>query len=220
MANLPQILVAAITFSLALGQRPAGTNRPSGSPPRFLLGVVETLDGRPLSGELVSLTNLVNTTASAQGEFAIAVPPRLQPGDPEQISLGDDWLIVDPWEGETFVSPGFVEIIFIRAAHKGDPRILDNPRLMEKILISFMSLMPPAGVSGGELDQLLQAKAQALGFSLEEVKAAIVRWSGNAQTPFQKGLAALYARHYAEASMYLGQTADCSGEELIERYVG
>jgi hypothetical protein len=47
----------------------------------------------------VRLTNLERVATSETGEFALLLPPRLQTGDPMEISMGEEWVVVSPFEG-------------------------------------------------------------------------------------------------------------------------
>jgi hypothetical protein len=57
------------------------------------------------------LTNLERVATSETGEFALLLPPRLQTGDPMEISMGEEWVVVSPFEGYGFIPPSFTEVI-------------------------------------------------------------------------------------------------------------
>jgi hypothetical protein len=52
-----------------------------------------------------------SVATSETGEFALLLPPRLQTGDPMEISTGEEWVVVSPFEGQGFIPPGFTEVI-------------------------------------------------------------------------------------------------------------
>ena len=56
----------------------------------------------------------------------------IQPGDPLRLSLGDEWIITSPWEGNSFTALSDSDIMRIRVAHKGDPKVLANPNLVKR----------------------------------------------------------------------------------------
>jgi len=188
-------------------------------PARSFSGVIETLDGERLSRATVRLTSIGTATTSDAGEFVIPLPQRLQPSDPIEISLGDEWVVVRPWEGEGFLPPSLAEVVHFRVARKGDPRLLADPKLVRRIVASLTSLLGSKIAFSTNTDQLLAEKVGSLGFSLDQVKFAIEEWSKKVQVPYEKGLAALYARHYAEASEFIRQAGDVADEDQVERYL-
>src|SRR5216684_2004113 len=52
----------------------------------------------------------------------------------------------------------------------------------------------------------LARKAKVLGFSVQELESAIEAWTKSVEDPYQKGLAALYAGRYAEATQYVSES--------------
>jgi hypothetical protein len=83
---LNAVILGQITFAQAV----------TGQHERFVSGVIETLDGERLAETTVHLTNVGNATTSETGEFALPLPSRLQPGDPMEISLGEEWFVIRP----------------------------------------------------------------------------------------------------------------------------
>src|SRR5882724_2709000 len=66
-------------------------------------GVVETNNGKPLPRTTVRVTNIGGAVTSDSGGFVIQLPPDFQAGDPVELSVGDDWIILSPWEGRSYV---------------------------------------------------------------------------------------------------------------------
>src|SRR5579862_1467559 len=89
----------------------------TGPEARAISGVVETLEGTPLQAVEVRLTNSGSATTSEFGKFSISLSQRLEPGDPIDVSLGEDWLVTMPWQGKGFIPASLSEILHIRVAH-------------------------------------------------------------------------------------------------------
>jgi tetratricopeptide (TPR) repeat protein len=71
------------------------------------------------------------------------------------------------------------------------------------------------------LDQppLLARKAAELGFTPEELLAALDAWARSVEDRYQRGLAALYERHYADASSFISASIPSPPGEFLKRYV-
>ena len=211
-SSLARAIILNVAFtcgmSFFLG---AATN----SPTRSVSGIVETLEGKRLSSITVQLIHNGSTTTSETGEFSIVLPASLEPGDPIELSVGEDWVVTSPWEGASFVPVSSTEVLHVRVTRTGDKRLLTDPRLVKRIVASVTTKL----ASPAEADQVVAEKAQALGFSVDQVKSAIEEWSTKAQAPYEKGLAALYARRYAEASEYLRQSVSFSDDDQVEKYL-
>jgi tetratricopeptide (TPR) repeat protein len=67
-------------------------------------------------------------------------------------------------------------------------------------------------------DQSLGQQAKELGFTAQQLQSAINRWRTTVTDPYQKGLAALDAGRYADASDYISQSIK-SGKGSLEEYV-
>ncbi len=192
---------------------------------RQVSGVVETLEGKRLPNMTIRVTNIGGTTTSDSGEFVFYLPPDVAPGQPIQLSLGGDWIISSPWEGRTFVPMLGTDSIQVRVAHKGDPRLLAEPDFVKNIVVGVTSELKPllAPGEGGvqaapETNEYLASKAKDLGLTVEQIKSAIDQWIAGAQGPYQKGLAALYAKRFGEASQLLKQSIASSERDLLAKY--
>ena len=67
--------------------------------------------------------------------------------------------------------------------------------------------------------RFLAVQARELGFSVEQVGAAINQWIRSAQEPYQKGLAALHDARFREASAYISESIPNPPRQFVERYV-
>ena len=82
------------------------------------------------------------------------------------------------------------------------------------------ALSPRSQGSGGlGQDEFLATKAKELGFSVEELESAIDAWSKSVKDLYQKGLAALYAGRYEEATRYISDSIASSKVDVIDRQV-
>jgi tetratricopeptide (TPR) repeat protein len=187
------------------------------SPPIFR-GIVENPKGERLSRIAIRVTNVGQGTSSTNGEFAISIPFRLKRGDPVEISVGDGWVVTNPWGGRAFIPATAEEVVRVQVVRKGDPSLISDPDLVASMVAGLTSSMN-SNSGNSTPDQLLSDKAQALGFSTEELRTGIDQWSRSARGPFHKGLAALYARHYEEANRYLEQSLGESTTRRIGIYI-
>jgi tetratricopeptide (TPR) repeat protein len=186
--------------------------------PRSFRGIVENPRGERLSGMAIRLTNIGQGTSSPNGEFTVSIPPRLKPGDPVEISVGDGWVIANPWEGRAFIPATAEEVLRIQVLPRGAPSLISDPDLVASMVAGLIASMN-SNIGNSNPDQLLADKAQSLGFSAEQLRTAIDQWSKSATGPFYKGLAALFARHYEEASHYLEQSTGDSTTRPIDIYI-
>ncbi|HMD99609.1 MAG TPA: tetratricopeptide repeat protein [Terriglobia bacterium] len=187
---------------------------------RSISGVVETKDGKPVARVEVRVTNAGGTVSSDSGEFAIPLPSQFEPGDPIIFRVRN-WVVIDPFvgtSGKTYIPKSSAESVKIVVARKGDPGLLSNQQLVQQIVQGVTSQISPKPTSAPESDQFLADQASELGFTVEQLKSAITEWSKNVQGPYQKGLAALYAHQYPEASTYLQQSISSSENDLVSKY--
>jgi tetratricopeptide (TPR) repeat protein len=82
-----------------------------------------------------------------------------------------------------------------------------------------VSAADPSGTGDGVEDEFLARKSKELGLSGEELQSAIDEWGKSAKDPYQRGLAALHERRYAEASQYISASIPSSPGALLGRYV-
>jgi hypothetical protein len=52
-----------------------------------------------------------------------------------EISMGEEWVVVSPFESPGFIAPSFTEVIPVRAARRGDPRLLTDPKLVKQLVV-------------------------------------------------------------------------------------
>jgi tetratricopeptide (TPR) repeat protein len=208
------VILGAILFNQpVLAQRVAGQER-------FVSGVVENLDGERLANAKFRLTNLGSGITSENGQFTVFIPSRVQPGDPLEISVGEEWFVVKPFDGLGFIPPSFTELVHVRVARKGDPRLLADPKIIKELVVSVTSILGSDLGQTADQDQFLAEKARQMGFSVNQAKAAIDSWSKSVQRPYEKGLAALYSRAYADASAYLQQSPQVADDDdQLEGYL-
>jgi len=188
---------------------------------RYVKGIVETADGKPVPHVEVRVINVGGTISSDSAEFDIPLSSQLEPGDPIIFQV-KDWVIVDPYVGEsgrTYVPRNDVEPIKIAVARKGDQSLLSNQQLIQQIVQGVTSRIVPKPVLSAEFDHFLADQATELGFTVEQLESAITAWSKNVQEPYQKGLAALYVRQYRQAGAYIQQSISSSENNLVSKYI-
>ena len=165
------------------------------------------------------MANGGSVTTSELGNFSIPLSEHLQPGDPIEFSLGVDWFVASPWQGKAFIPASLSEILHVRVARKGTQRLLTDRRFVRHVVADVASRLSSKIRSFSEPDQALADEAQSLGVSVDQIKSAIDDWSNNARTPYDKGLAALYTRHYAEAVRYISESGSTPDVDQVEKYV-
>jgi tetratricopeptide (TPR) repeat protein len=185
---------------------------------RTLSGIVETAGGKPLPAADVRLTNAGGTVSSDSGAFVLSLPPDLVPGDPIEFSVAG-WIIISPLDGRTFVPRRSIDSIHLRVAHKGDSDVLTDKEVIQQIVAGVTSQLSSQTPPAVQQQEFLVERAAVLGVSVEQLKSAIDDWSKQVQEPYQKGLAALYARNYGQASQYIQQAINASENDLILKYI-
>jgi hypothetical protein len=191
----------------------------AGPQTRSVSGVVETSNGNRLRKAEVRATTVGGTVTSDSGEFVGHLPPDFAPGDPIELTLGDDWITTSPWEGRTFVPRRATDTIHLRVGRKGDSQVLTDRKVVQQIVVDVTPQLNPKLASAAQSEEFLAGKAKALGFSVDQLKSAINEWSKKVQEPYHQGLAALYARNYAVATQYIQQSIHSSESDLVGKYI-
>src|SRR5215472_3279421 len=186
---------------------------------RAILGVVETLDGTPLPTVEVHLANGGSTITSELGKFSIPLSEHVQPGDPIELSFGEDWFVASPWQGKAFIPVSLSDVLHVRVTRKGASQLLADRRFVRRVVADIASRLSSKLTSFSDPDQALSEEAQTVGISVDQIKSAIDAWSKNVQTPYDKGLAALYARHYAEAVRYISEAISTPDVDQVDKYI-
>jgi hypothetical protein len=214
MPSRPAWIAVGLCFLLAIA--PAAGKADA----RYLRGVVETTNGKPVPHAEIRVTDVSGTLTSDSGEFTISLPAQLQPGDLILLRV-TDWVIIDPFvgtSGATFLPRNSFEPMKVVVAQKGDQSLLSNRRLIQQIVQGATSRISPNSLSSPQPDHFLADQAKQLGFTVEQLESAIRAWSMNVQGPYQKGLAALYAARYPEAITYIQQSIASSENDLAGKY--
>jgi tetratricopeptide (TPR) repeat protein len=84
---------------------------------------------------------------------------------------------------------------------------------------SLFSAEKPKDAADAAREEFLAKKAKELGFSVAELKSAIETWTKAVEDPYQKGLAALYDKRYAEASKYISESLKTPNGNDVTHYV-
>ena len=88
------------------------------------------------------------------------------------------------------------------------------------IVVSAFSLAPSSLSEGQDLsDDFLQEQSTDMGFSPDQLSAAILEWIKSATDPYELGLAAFYEGRYSDASRLIQESITASPKGPIDRYV-
>ena len=72
--------------------------------------------------------------------------------------MGEEWVVVSPFEGQGFIPASFAEVIHVRVARRGDPRLLADPKLVKQLVVSVISVLGTEPGHSTDRDQLLAEK--------------------------------------------------------------
>jgi tetratricopeptide (TPR) repeat protein len=184
--------------------------------PRFapaqhaVVGTVETRDGQRLAGVNVRIVGVGETVTSPIGEFEFP-SVTLTAGHPVCVDVweaGKSWVVVSPFMGWTYLpQPG--SSLGVRVLLRGDRRLISEASIPRIVEAAVSRLDPELGMIA-QPDAYLAELAVHLGLEWRELESAIARWSERAETPYARGLAALYDGRYTEASALLRESLAAS----------
>jgi len=103
--------------------------------------------------------------------------------------------------------------------------VLGSPRVIEAAYRTHVSNMLDSPSDEdlphfGSLDDTgLVKRAEELGFTPKELSDALDAWARSTQDSYERGLAALYNRRFAEASQYILKSIPSPPGEFLKRYV-
>jgi hypothetical protein len=196
---------------------------------KFLYVSVINANKSAVSGISITCTGC-STELVNQGSAKISLPLQTRPGDATFLRVvrrsvrNPEWIIVSPPDGKVFV-PSFTgsNAITVIVAIKSYPQILRGPKaikdkdikaIVEKTLKNNRAL--DGQVSDQEFDLALKMQAKAFGVTPEEVVRAIHVWAAKVKDPYDKGLAALFDKKYAEATNLLTISYELRKESVDE----
>jgi tetratricopeptide (TPR) repeat protein len=117
-----------------------------------------------------------------------------------------------------------------RHQHGGQGAGLLNSPILAVIVGTAYSSMIPVNLSDVHAPELnadpesgpadfLSKEASELGFTVQELEAAINEWTRTAKDPYARGLSALNAKRYPAAIKYFQESINSSGTNLFEKYL-
>jgi tetratricopeptide (TPR) repeat protein len=96
---------------------------------------------------------------------------------------------------------------------------LENDEAVRRIVESAVSRLDPQLGTVKQPDAFLAEVAVQIGLERGEIESAIARWSEGVTTPYARGLAALYAGRYPEASVLIRESLAASEAFRAEQLV-
>ena len=195
--------------------------RPAYSQTSRLTGIVETVDGKPLRHAEIRVVGVTTSLTTDSGEFQITLPENFKPGTPIVIEIRK-WIVFDPYDGgsgRTYVHRDSSEPIKVLVAHRGDPALLTNGNVIQQIVSEVLSQTGNGNRRLVSEDTFLSQRAEELGFTVDQLKKAINTWAEKVESPYQRGLSALYQRRYLDADKLLGESINASQTDLVEKFL-
>lgn len=120
----------------------------------------------------------------------------------------------------TFAGRGEPEAPGVRTSSPGTARIVAAAYRMDFFPSPSATLSPPGSEkTPPEASSFLASQAKELGFTAEQLTAAMDQWARTTEDVYQKGLAALYERRYPEASEFISASIPSPPGRFVERYV-
>jgi tetratricopeptide (TPR) repeat protein len=182
----------------------------------FLVIHVADVSGEPVPGVIITANgDSSEPQTDNAGKARIKLASQTQPGEEVTLSIvrspvGKNLVFVSPWNNRVRVPPfdnktqNVVDVVLVEA---GDRAALEN----RQVLIALVSRINEANVisiidqaSTQEQRQAhLIAIAKLYGLNPEEIDQAIRDWGAKTNDPYERGLTALYAENYPEATKQL-----------------
>lgn len=127
--------------------------------------------------------------------------------------VSNRWVFISPWDARVLVPPFDNEsdnIVSIVLAKRSDKVLLENGSAVASITKSILNEIASRPVERRVTEEdrkiVLNEQAQKYGLGPEQIDQAIREWGEKSKDPFEKGLAALYAREYNDATAKLSES--------------
>lgn len=194
----------------------------------LVVHITDTED-RPLSGIVMSPKGdgSVSPPADRAGRTRIRLPPSARPGRWVSLQVvgrqadNDVWVFISPWDSRVIVpsfdneTENFVSVVL---AKRSDKVLLENGRAISAITKSILNELASKPTEKRITDEdrraVLKEQANKYGLMPEQIDRAIRAWGENTKDPFERGLAALYARKYQDATKQLSESFQMRMREL------
>jgi TolA-binding protein len=183
----------------------------------LVLQVIDTL-GKPIAGVVLGLESdgSIGPPTDNGGKTRISLNSKIKLGSEVSlriVSAEHDMVFISPWDNRVRVgsfentSQNVVQVVL---AERGDRTLLQNGQALVALVSRINAANAPKAVGEVPAKKLrrynLSEVAKAYGLEAEEVDRAIRAWGESTKDPYERGLAALYAENYVEATKQLSES--------------
>ena len=171
----------------------------------------------PASGVSVTLLHTAESAVTGpEGLFKLVLPDTCQPGIKVELAVGkEEWVLDSPIAGEITIPASDTELVELRLAKKGSPKLWSAERI-EKFIQDMAGMakeqIRPAGKPQDvDFSRYIKDWATSYGFSPQRAQAEIDKWVAEAEQqddPHQLGLAAYAKKNFGRASKYFDESAE------------
>ena len=146
----------------------------------------------------------------------MAFPNEFTPGKSIELKVGqindmiEEWVFISPWDGWIKIpeTGGYCKIVLAR---RGDRQALESGDAVRAMTASILAetskqTTPQQPLTEKLRKKILEEQAQRFGLSPKESDQAIRAWKKKAKDPYDIGVAALYERHYRQATEKLTES--------------
>lgn len=186
-------------------------------PEGILVVHVASPQGQPIPGVQLSTKGEDSTGSPTDvaGKTRIKLAPQTRPGNWVSLQVvgtldGKNLIILSPWDARAQVPPfeneeeNYVTVVLCKPADRAP---LEYPELFAaKINAASAAKSGTERITERERRSALIQLSREYRLEPEEIDQAIHAWRKEAKAPFEKGLAALYARDLTEASQQLSKS--------------
>jgi tetratricopeptide (TPR) repeat protein len=193
---------------------------------------ISNAEDEPVAG--VVLSNKGDGTRSAPSDSAgvtrLDLPRGTRPSDWVHLQVlkgtegNDNWILISPWDGRVAVPlfdnkpDRFVSVVVVR---KFDKRLLATSKFITTITANVLNELSPKTSDETITDEqrraVLVEQAKTYGLEPDAIDKAIRAWGEKSRDPYERGLAALYARNYPLASEQLSKSLEIRESELEKK---
>ncbi len=179
---------------------------------------VQSAQGNPLPGVVLATKGDGSTgpATDVAGKTRIRLAPVTPVGSRVTLQIvraPKDYVFISPWDAAANVpafeneAENYVPVVL---AERGDRMMLENGSALVALAAQINQANAPRAVgeqaSEQQRKEALAEVARSFGLAPEEVDKAIRAWGQQTEDPYEKGLAALYEKHYPEASNLLARS--------------
>ncbi len=129
---------------------------------------------------------------------------------------GKDFVMIDPWDGRSFVPPfeneseNFVSVV---VAERGDRALLESGTAIKAVVGKVLGAAAPKplgqqGDAAQRRQTALEQVAAVLGLNAKDLDEAIRAWRNRAEDSYSEGLGSIYARNYSKATRQLSDSLE------------